>query len=80
MPRLKLSSMDARHTRFRAAVQHQMVLYGIDTLMDLEKRCGMAHTTMARRMKNPDTFSNGELRKLYNVLRFTDEQRLIMCK
>lgn len=80
MPRLKQSPADARHTRFRAAVRHQMVMYGIDTLMELEHRCGMAHTTMARRMKDPDTFSNGELRKIYNVLHFTDEQRLFLCK
>ena len=80
MPRLKQNPTDARHTRFRAAVQHQMVMYGIDTLMELERRCGMSHTTMARRMKDPDTFSNGELRKIYNILRFSDEQRLIICK
>lgn len=80
MPRLKQNPTDARHTRFRAAIQHQMVLYGIDCLTDLADRCGMNARTLYRKMKDPEGFSSGELRKLYNVLRCTDEQRLILTK
>jgi hypothetical protein len=80
MPRLKPRPDEARHTRFRAAVSHQMIMYGIDSQEDLSKRCGITHTTFYRRMKDPETFTNGELRKIYNVLHFTDEQRLILCK
>lgn len=80
MPRLKLSASDSRNTRFRAAVQHQMILYGIESLTDLARRCGIPHTTFYRRLKDTDTLTNGELRKIYNVLHFTDEQRLILSK
>lgn len=80
MPRLKQAVNESRVARFKAAVRQQMVMYGISSIGDLAERCGATAPTFYRKIKDPDRFTQGELRKLYNVLHFTDEQRLFLCK
>ena len=47
-----------------------------ENVSSVAKRCGIAPSTMYRRLKDPDTFTIGELKELIRVLRLSDDEVL----
>ena len=80
MPKLKQPPAEMRAVRFKAAVSHNMVLCGISNVGELAPKVGLSTSGLYRRLKDPGMFSVNELYKLYSVLRFTDEQKLLLVK
>ena len=80
MPRIKPPPSEQRSVKFKAAVAHNMYLLGIGSMKELAPRLSMSPSGLCRRMKAPESFSAAELYKLYCVLQFTDEQKLLLLK
>lgn len=77
MPKLKPSDTELQNCRTRAAIRHNMELYGI-TEDDLAKRFGKTRETIQNKFKNPETFTFSELRILSRMLKMSDEQKAEM--
>lgn len=60
--------------RLRVLVSHQIIETGIGTQKAVAEKMRISEVTLIRKLKTPDKFTRGELRRLFRILRFTDEQ------
>ena len=77
MPKLKESEKEIKNRTARAYIAKNMELYNLSdeqvaTLLHIVKR------TYQRKLKRPETFTLEELRKLCQVLKFTDEEKVML--
>ena len=77
MPRLRVSEQQAKTDMFCATVAKQMSLKHIGK-DQLSRLLGMSRSTFWEKMKTPTLFRLGELRQLFSVLDFTDEEKRIV--
>ena len=75
MPKLVRTERQQKDLNFRAYVEKNMVLQGIDTKPELAKRMGICHSTLYRKLQQPDYFTTKELRSLFKVLHFSNEEK-----
>lgn len=77
IPKLRESPEKARFTRFKAAVAKYLALRGM-TKENLISSLHMSRTSFWEKMNNPDNFRVGELRQLYSLLNFDDDDKDIL--
>ena len=77
MHKLKESAEEKKIKHFKAAVAKHLALQGI-TKESLVSAMQMSRTSFWEKMNNPDTFRVGELRQLYLLLDFDEEERHIL--
>lgn len=77
IPKLRESPEKARFTRFKAAVAKYLALRGM-TKENLISSLHMSRTSFWEKMNNPDNFRVGELRQLYSLLDFDDDDKDIL--
>ena len=59
----------------RANIAHNMELYGVKRKQDIADRLRISRQSLHNKLSNPDTFTRGELLKIFEFLHFTPEQR-----
>ncbi len=69
--------MSKKDTNLKALVAKNLVLRGYNK-KDLAILLSMSPASLYNKLSNPDSFTFGELRKLKEVLRFTDEELLMV--
>lgn len=77
IPKLREPPEKARITQFKAAVAKYLALRGI-TKESLIASMHMSRTSFWEKMNNPDNFRVGELRQLYSLLEFEDNDKNIL--
>lgn len=77
IPKLRESPEKARITHFKAAVAKYLALRGI-TKENLISSLHMSRTSFWEKMNNPDSFRVGELRQLYSLLDFSEDDKNIL--
>lgn len=75
MPKLAQTEEQTKDLILRSLVDKNMVLRGIRTKPELAKRIGRSHTALYDKLANPEKFTVLELRRLFKVLHFTEEER-----
>lgn len=75
MPKLKERPEEAQDRMFRALVAKNMELCGIHEQKELATRIGIGETAMVYKMQEPDKFRRKELRRIFQVLKFTEEEK-----
>lgn len=69
MPRVKaLTEADRLNRKVQGAIEAGMTENGIRNLDELGERMGMSHGTIYNRMKRPETWTVGEIRKLKRIM------------
>ena len=74
MPKLRESKDDIRDKEFRGLIKYKQEKYGIDH-DELALRLHMDPSTLRRQIKDPNKFRIGATRTLFEVLRFTEEEK-----
>lgn len=77
MPKLKESQEQQKDRIVRAYIAKNMVLYGLtDAQIAVELHC--TKRTFQNKMKRPETFTLGELRKLCVAIKLSDEEKTML--
>lgn len=76
MPKLKENEQEKKNRLLAAYISKYMTLYGYKNIDDLAIKWHMKRSTAYNRLKNPSKINLGEIRILFDVLHFTDEERL----
>ena len=74
MPRLKPSITELQDRTLVGSMENQMRIQGIDK-KGTAKRAGIKENTFYYRLNHPDTFKVGELRRIFAVLHYPDEEK-----
>lgn len=75
MPKLRESPKEAQNRLFGAYVAKNMKLCGISGQRELAMMIGMSEGAMIYKMKDPEKFRGGELRELFRILKFTEQEK-----
>lgn len=75
MPKLKESSEVKQDARFRGLVAMHMELCGIRNHRELAAKALIGEKAFYLKIKDPDRFTRKELRRLFTLLKFTEEER-----
>lgn len=75
MPKLKERPEQKQNKMFTALLKKNMELSGITEYQELAGRIGINKTTMCYKLKEPDKFTRRELRKIFCILKFSDEEK-----
>lgn len=78
MPRIRQNADKYRREDFERRCRAQMVLLGLDDRA-LAEQIGMSHTTLWRRIRNPDELRVEELVKLIDALKLGVEDVLALA-
>ena len=77
MPKLRQSDMQLKDNQVRAYIAKNMALYGFsDEEVAIKLRC--TKRTFQNKKKRPETFTLKELRVLCDVLKFENEEKLML--
>ena len=74
MPKLKPSKTELQDRTLVGSMENQMRIQGIDK-KGTAKQAGFAESTFYQRLRNPDTFTIRELRRVFAVLHYPDEEK-----
>lgn len=75
MPRsMVTNTTEIQNRAIKGIIQSKMIRLGLKT-KDLAVKIHMPESTMYLRMRNPDTFQVGELRRICTALKFTEEEK-----
>jgi len=74
MPKLKERPEVTQDKLFRGLISKYMIISGYD-VQELADKLHIHRVTLHRKLKNPDSFTRGELRRLFQILKFTDEEK-----
>lgn len=77
MPKLKESSEQQKNRVLRALILKNMELHDITSDQIALKLC-FTKRTLLNKMKRPETFTLGELRKLCLILKFSNEEKAMV--
>ena len=69
MPRIRQNAQQYLESDFRKALNHCMVDAGLDSKKDVAEMAGIPHTTLCKRIREPDTMTVSEMRRLFLVVR-----------
>lgn len=69
MPRIRQNAQLYQENDFRKALSHCMVDAGLDSKKDVAAMAGIPHTTLCKRIREPDTMTVSEMRKIFRVIR-----------
>jgi hypothetical protein len=75
VPKLRDSDEVKRDRLFKAYAAKNMALCGYDHNKDLAPRMHMHQRTFNYKMRDPDKFTRKELRTLFQILKFSDEEK-----
>ncbi|WP_206460210.1 hypothetical protein [Anaerovorax sp. IOR16] len=75
MPKLKERPEVTQDKQLQGKIAEKMVINGIDTQNELAERLGIHRTTLICKLADPDKFSRRELRRLFTILKFSDEEK-----
>ena len=75
MPKLKISEQEQKDRAFVGLLKLKMELEGYSRQQDLAERLNINRSTLSCKINNPDTFTRRELRRLFQVLKFTAEEK-----
>ncbi len=75
MPKLKDSPEVAQDKLFKALVAKNMTLCGYNHNNELAPRMYMHERTFNYKLVNPDKFTRKELRRLFSLLKFTEQEK-----
>ena len=77
MPRLKVNESEEKDRITRAYIAKNMELYNMtDEDVAVKLRC--TKKTFRNKKKRPETFTLGELRRLCNAIKLTDEEKALI--
>lgn len=77
MPKLRKSVEDRANDSLRRGIVSTLVTErGTTSYIELCPVIGVARNTVYRRMENPDDFTLGELRRMFNTLHWSNSQIL----
>ena len=74
MPKLKLSKTELQDRTLVGSIENRMRIQGIDK-KETAERAGFKKSTFYYRLKHPETFDIGELRRVFTVLHYPDEEK-----
>lgn len=69
MPRIRQNAQKYAENDFRKALHHSMVDAGLDSRKDVADAAGIPHSTLCKRINQPDTMTVREMRMLFPVVR-----------
>ncbi|WP_130861465.1 helix-turn-helix domain-containing protein [Bacilliculturomica massiliensis] len=75
MPKLKERQDEKQDRLFAAFLAKNMALRQISSQDEIAKMLGINRSTLNYKLKNPDRFTRKELRSLFKMLGFTDEEK-----
>jgi len=75
MPKLKESEEIKRDKLFKALTAKNMTLCGYNHHKDLAPGMYMHENTLNYKLNDPDRFTRKELRRMFALLKFTDEEK-----
>lgn len=75
MPKLKDSPEVAQDKLFKALTAKNMMLCGYNHNNELAIKMRMHEHTLNYKLKDPDKFTRKELRRLFALLKFTEEEK-----
>lgn len=75
MPKLKESEDEKTDKLFKGIVAKNMVLCGYHTNKDLAPKMYMHINTLNYKMNDPDRFDRKELKRLFRLLKFSEEEK-----
>ena len=75
MPKLKISEQEQKDRAFVGLIKLKMELEGYPRQQDLAERLNINRSTLSYKINNPDAFTRRELRRLFQVLKFTPEDK-----
>lgn len=75
MPKLKDSPEEKQDKLFKALVAKNMALYGCKNNRELAARLHIGEKAFYLKIKDPDRFTRKELRRLFTLLKFTEEEK-----
>ena len=75
IPKLKESEEQKRDKLFKALLAKNMTLCGYNHHKDLAPGMHMHVNTLNYKISDPDKFTRKELRRLFTLLKFTDEEK-----
>lgn len=78
MPKLREPPETKQDKLFLALIEKNKVLCGIYEDQELAARLGIDRKTMRNKLREPDRFTRRELRRLFNILRFTEEEKSLV--
>ncbi len=74
MPKLKPSKTEMQNRELVASMEKQMRIRGLGK-KETAKRAGFKESTFYYRLKHPETFDVGELRRIFAVLHYPDDEK-----
>ena len=74
MPRVNCKAAEYARSDFLRHVGKLQGYYGLTNAKALSASCGIPYSVLLRRLKDPETLTVEELRKLNNVLRFEPQE------
>lgn len=75
MPKLKDSPEATQDKLFKALVAKNMTLCGISNNRELASKAHIGEKAFYLKIKDPDKFTRKELRRLFSLLKFTEEEK-----
>ena len=78
MPKLRDPKRD-RQRLFAAYFDKNMTLCGYESKAAVAKKMGISAATLYKKLKDPESFTLGELLKLWQILHFSTEERQLYC-
>ena len=75
MPKLRDSPGEKQDKLFKALTVKNMTLCGYNHNNELAIKMRMHEQTLNYKLKDPDKFTRKELRKLFTLLNFTEEEK-----
>lgn len=69
MPRIRQNAQKYAEEDFRKGVRHFMVDAGFESLKEVAAAAGIPHSTLCKRIQQPDTMTAREMRSLFPVVR-----------
>ena len=67
---------EAKDDMFRRYVKSHCALRGVNSQYELSKLVTTSPATMSYKLRNPDRFTRRELQRLFEVLNFSDKEKL----
>lgn len=79
MPKLKQSESAMNRTIFNATIAQKLILCGINK-PELAKKMQMSRSTLYEKLRDPDRFTIGEVKRMAKALNFSDDERIILLQ
>ncbi len=74
MKRDLLKEWTEKNRKLKAKVDYSLEYYGLRDKQKLAKEMGISRASLYNKLKDPNRFTLGELRKLSVILHWTDEE------